>query len=44
MIHGKVKTFSMTLSKNDTLVIAVYYGNESTQAIMYLDNILYHMT
>ena len=29
----------MTLSKNDTLVIAVYYGNESTQAIMYLDNI-----
>ena len=36
--EGK-KTFSMTLSKNDTLVIVVYYGNESTQAIMYLDNI-----
>ena len=36
--EGK-KTFSMTLSKSDTLVIVVYYGNESTQAIMYLDNI-----
>ncbi|NLC17464.1 MAG: hypothetical protein GX756_06275 [Clostridiales bacterium] len=36
--EGK-KTFSITLSKGDTLKIYAFYGNESTQAIMYLDNI-----